>query len=239
MTGFVLKLIAALTMLIDHAGLLLFPGARWMRIVGRIAFPLFAYSIAEGFRYTHDRKRYFLQIFLLGTACQIVYTIADGTLYLGILITFSLSICLMALAREMRSAWCGEQTTVGNLLENGGISQSSRCILTTTAFFGATVLVALLTMTVRVDYGFCGILVPLAAYLPEKPAYRKLSCGAMLAVLSAYQWIGGDHVQVWCLLAMIPLILYNGQPGKHRLKWFFYIFYPVHMAVLYLLAMVV
>lgn len=239
MTGFVLKLIAALTMLIDHAGLLLFPGARWMRIIGRIAFPLFAYSIAEGFRYTHDRKRYFLQIFLLGTACQIVYTIADGTLYLGILITFSLSICLMALAREMRCAWRGEQTAVGDLLTNGGISQSSRCILTTTAFFGATVLVALLTMAVRVDYGFCGILVPLAAYLPEKPAFRKLSCGAMLAVLSAYQWIGGDHVQVWCLLAMIPLWLYNGKPGKHRLKWFFYIFYPVHMAVLYLLAMVI
>lgn len=238
MSGFLLKLLAALTMLIDHAGLLLFPSARWMRIVGRIAFPLFAYSIAEGFRYTHDRKRYFLQIFLLGTACQIVYTIADGTLYLGILLTFSFSLILMALAREVRSAYQGEMTAVGQWMTAHQISTTAWQVLSTIAFFGATALTALVTMLVQVDYGFCGILVPLAAYLPEKPAYRKLSCGVMLAILSAYQWIGGDHVQVWCLLAMVPLWLYNGKPGKHRLKWFFYIFYPVHMAVLYLLSMV-
>ena len=95
MSGFILKLIAAATMLIDHAGLLLFPGHRWMRIVVRIAYPLFAYSIAEGFRYTRNRVRYFLQIFILGVLCQIVYTIAEGELYFGILLTFSFSIVLM------------------------------------------------------------------------------------------------------------------------------------------------
>ena len=57
MSGFLLKLIAAATMLIDHAGLLLFPGEHWMRIVGRIAYPLFAWCIAEGFRYTRSPQR--------------------------------------------------------------------------------------------------------------------------------------------------------------------------------------
>lgn len=238
MSGFLLKLLAAITMLIDHAGLLLFPGVQWMRVVGRIAFPLYAYSIAEGFRYTHDRKRYFLQIFLLGAACQIVYTIADGTLYLGILITFSLSLCLMALAREMCATWQGDMTAVGQWLADHGFATAARRSLTTVAFFVVTVLTALLTMVVRVDYGFCGILVPLAAYLPEKPLHRKLACGGMLLVLSAYHWMLGDHVQLWCLFAMLPLFLYNGTPGKHRLKWFFYIFYPAHMAILYLLSLV-
>ncbi len=238
MSGFLLKLLAAVTMLIDHAGLLLFPGARWMRVVGRIAFPLYAYFIAEGFRYTHDRKRYFLQIFLLGAACQVVYTIADGTLYLGILITFSFSILLLALAREMCAAWQGDGTALGQWLTDHGFATAARRSLTTTAFFVTTILLALLTTLVRVDYGFCGILVPLAAYLPQKPAVRKLAFAGMLLVLSAYQWMLGDHVQVWCLLAMIPLCLYNGKPGKHRLKWFFYIFYPAHMAILYLLSLV-
>ena len=49
MSSFLLKIIAAVTMLIDHAGLMLFPQATWMRAVGRLAFPLFAFCIAEGF----------------------------------------------------------------------------------------------------------------------------------------------------------------------------------------------
>ena len=104
MPGSILKIIAAVTMLIDHAGLILFPEQHWMRIVGRIAFPLFAYCIAEGYRYTRHRLRYFLQIFLLGIGCQIVYYIAERDWYLGILLTFSLSILLMELARRWRLA---------------------------------------------------------------------------------------------------------------------------------------
>ena len=75
MSAFVLKLLAAACMLIDHAGLLLFPSQTWMRAVGRLAFPLFAYFIGEGFYYTKNRLRYFLRIFLLGVACQIPYAV--------------------------------------------------------------------------------------------------------------------------------------------------------------------
>ena len=236
MSGFILKLIAAVTMLIDHAGLLLFPGQAWMRIVGRISYPLFAWCIAEGFRYTRNRMRYFLQIFLLGVGCQIVYTIAERELYLGILLTFSFSILLMAAFRETRAALLGEQTALGDWLQTRGVSETQRTVLSTASLFLASIGTAAVTMIVRVDYGFCGILVPLAAYLPEKTGVRKGAWGVMLLALSLVQWFGGDHVQIWCLLAMIPLILYTGRPGKYRMKWFFYIFYPAHMAVLYLLS---
>lgn len=239
MSGFILKLIAAATMLIDHAGFLLFPGQLWMRIIGRISYPLFAYSIAEGFRYTRNRVRYFLQIFLLGAGCQIVYTIAEGTLYFGILLTFSFSLVLMALLREVKAAWQGDETALGNRLTGRGLSAGMRSTLTTAAFFLCTILTAAVTMLVKVDYGFCGILVPLAAYLPESVKMRKGVFGVMLAVLSAVQWSLGDKVQIWCLFAMIPMLLYNGKPGKYRMKWFFYIFYPVHMAALYLISMIV
>ena len=122
MSGFILKLIAAATMLIDHAGLLLFPGHPWMRIVGRIAYPLFAWCIAEGFRYTRNRMRYFLQVFILGVGCQIVYTIAERELYFGILLTFSFSLVLMALLRETKAAWQNEPTAFGDRMQNRGIS---------------------------------------------------------------------------------------------------------------------
>ena len=51
-----LKLIAMLSMLIDHVGMLLFPGVRVLRIIGRLAFPIFAYMIAEGCAHTRSRR---------------------------------------------------------------------------------------------------------------------------------------------------------------------------------------
>ena len=54
----VLKWIAVLTMVIDHVGAILFPDQIWMRVIGRVAFPVYAYCLAEGFRYTSDYRRY-------------------------------------------------------------------------------------------------------------------------------------------------------------------------------------
>ena len=196
MPGSILKIIAAVTMLIDHAGLILFPEQHWMRIVGRIAFPLFAYCIAEGYRYTRHRLRYFLQIFLLGIGCQIVYYIAERDWYLGILLTFSLSILLMELARRWRLAM---QTADEKAAWLWGI-----------ALFAAILAVWGFTTVVTVDYGFVGILLPFLAYLP-----------------------GGYTGQFFGLLAVPFLCAYNGRPGRHRMKWFFYIFYPAHLALLY------
>lgn len=73
MSANVLKMIALITMTIDHVGLMLLPDYEWMRAVGRIAFPIFAFMIAEGCRYTRDRKRYLSQIAILGIGMQIVF----------------------------------------------------------------------------------------------------------------------------------------------------------------------
>ena len=62
LSGNSLKLIAALTMLIDHMGIMLFPNVAVLRCIGRISFPIFAFMISEGARYTKDKTRYFLFI---------------------------------------------------------------------------------------------------------------------------------------------------------------------------------
>ena len=97
MSVFWIKIIAAASMLLDHTGMILFPEAAWMRILGRLALPLYALCIAEGFRHTRSRVKYFLRIFILGALCQVVYFLASEQPYLGILITFSLSIVLLFL----------------------------------------------------------------------------------------------------------------------------------------------
>ena len=94
---FLIKLIAAASMLLDHIGMILFPNVLWLRIAGRLAFPLYALCIAEGFRHTRNRIKYFLRIFVLGAVCQVVYFFVSADPYLGILITFSLSIVLLFL----------------------------------------------------------------------------------------------------------------------------------------------
>lgn len=92
LTSNALKIIAIVSMLIDHIGLVFFPEYKIFRIIGRIAFPIFAYMIAEGCYYTKNRKKHLLMIAGLGIVYQIVSAIATGSLYQNILLTFTLAI---------------------------------------------------------------------------------------------------------------------------------------------------
>ena len=69
----VLKLIAILSMLIDHVGKLFFPNILFLQIVGRLAFPIFAFFIAEGFYYTRNKVKYFFTILVFAVIAQIPY----------------------------------------------------------------------------------------------------------------------------------------------------------------------
>ena len=242
MSSFVLKIIAAVTMFIDHAGLLLFPEWDFMRIIGRLAFPIYAFCIAEGFRHTKNRKLYFLRVFLLGLVCQIVYTVVDRQLYLGILIVFSLSILLMACADSFKKSLRGEVSeinrTVTKLLRRENVlSPASDKILSSGILLTFTAALLLLCMTIDVDYGFFGILLPVFTSVFEDRPRRLVMFTATLLALSIDLTAGGFIHQFWCLLAVPLLAVYNGKPGKYRMKYFFYIFYPAHLVFLYALDM--
>ena len=103
LSGNQLKLIALVTMTIDHVGMLLFPRLRILRYIGRIAFPIFAYMIAEGCHYTRNRRKYLLSMIFVAALCQVVYFFAMGSLYMSVLVTFSLSIGLIYLADYAQS----------------------------------------------------------------------------------------------------------------------------------------
>jgi hypothetical protein len=115
MSIFWIKMLAALSMLLDHTGLILFPDVLWLRIVGRLAFPLYALCIAEGFAHTRSRGKYFLRILGLGLICQIGYALVSTDIYLGILLTFSLSIILMFFVDALLCAIRGEKQMLSTL----------------------------------------------------------------------------------------------------------------------------
>ena len=209
LTGNQLKLIALITMTIDHIGMLLLPRLLILRIIGRIAMPLYAYMIAQGCRYTHDRRRYFLRLAGLALVCQVVYYFADRSLYQCILVTFSLSVLCISAIDTVR--W------------KGGASW----VLAAAAILGAWAICELLPMWISgfaVDYGFFGVLLPVILYYFGK---KGIVPGMLLLCLS----IGG--LQWWAMAALPPMLLYNGQRGSRSLGWVFYLYYPLHLAALY------
>ena len=218
LSGNALKIIAAAAMVIDHVGLMFFPGNMLFRIIGRLAFPIFAFMVAEGCRYTRNRKRYLGNMILLAVACQVVYFLADGSMYLSILFTFSLSICMIYVLQY----WRTKPTALSSL-----------------ALTGTILGVYLLNQFFTIDYGFWGCMVPLFAALPHGTRFDSkyasiAALGIGLVLLALSLALGG--MQFWCLAALPLLLLYSGKRGKHKMKLFFYIFYPVHLAVLQLLA---
>lgn len=212
-TGNQLKLFALVTMTVDHIGVQLLPQFPLLRVIGRLALPVFAYLIAEGCRYTHDRRRYLLRLFGLGALCQAVYFLAEGSLYMCILITFSLSVLLVdafdaAVRKKTPARWA-----------------AALCAGAAVVFVCEGLPVLLPGTDFSVDYGLLGVLLPVAAYFGGLPAM-----GACLVLLCLH--LGGR--QWWSLLALVPLLGYNGARGKRRLGTFFYLYYPLHLAVIYL-----
>lgn len=212
-----LKLIAMVTMTVDHIGAYLFPQVLWLRLVGRLAFPIYAYMIAEGCRHTRSMGRYLASLAVMAAVCQGAYFIAMDSLYMCILVTFSMSVGLIWLQQFAEK----QQTLPARILAFTGF------IL---AFFLCELLPKLLPGTdYRVDYGFLGVLVPVVIFSAKDKPARLICCGVSLACLSLFS----NRFQWWSLLALIPLALYSGQRGKRNMKWFFYLFYPAHLLVIH------
>ena len=205
-----LKLLAMLTMTLDHIGVQMFPGALWLRIAGRLAFPIYAYMIAEGCAHTRNRRKYLLQMAGLALLCQLVYFFAMGSLFQCILVTFTLSI-LLIYAYDTGS----RPLTALALLGVAFVTVALPRLLPGTDF--------------AIDYGFFGVLVPVAAYLGETRREKLLFTASALVALA---WSVGD-IQWYSLAALLPLALYGGQRGKRRMKWLFYLYYPLHLAAIY------
>lgn len=236
-----LKIIACISMLTDHIGVLLFPQAAVLRWIGRLAMPLFAFFIGEGCRYTKNRKKYFLSVFLLGLGCQLVYLVSDliehGGLhmgsdawYLNILLTFSCSIPLGYCLTDLKTAL--KEKDRAKALRSGAL-----LLFGLTLAAGVHILFAFLRSrggSMEFDYGICGMLLPLFA-LPFDGRWPKLACFAAGTLLFCIGLAPGMPFIWFSMLGPALLLFYNGKPGSKRLKYWFYVFYPAHLAALYVI----
>ena len=242
MTWNVLKWVAIAAMLIDHTAAVL---GGWlpplcsglMRDVGRMAFPIFAYGIAQGCVYTHSARRYLGRLLLFAVLSEIPYR----------------------LALEAGSRSFGLHNVFFTLLAGAACCQIVKFCKSKGKHWAWAVVVpvgaiVLLCEILGTDYGGFGVLCVLLPYLfwESKPA-RIIALGSVVAflyvVVSHFQgfsyplWWMGNPAQFWYMarqtvfaLAGVGLVaLYNGQPGSKKGKWFFYVFYPAHLLALWLL----
>lgn len=210
-----IKTIAALFMLIDHVGLVLFPQSYILRIIGRISMPLFAYCVARGFYYSEKNgttQKYAKNLLIFAAVSQIPYAAMAGSVYsLNIGFTWLLALCLMKAGTMIRS----RRTLAGAVIT----------------------VIMVVSLIAPVDYGLYGVLYPSLFYLFlfrwNKAQYVFLG----MAVLFALDVVlGGGAIQAFSLAAW-P-VLATARRYDHKIKLnrnFFYCFYPAHIAVLLIL----
>lgn len=252
LTGAQLKYLGCVLMVIDHIGLLFAPMAQvadfdellfhLFRYPGRLVFPIFAFFLAEGCTRTRHFRRYLLRLGLFGAITHVVALAATEGENGSVIATFFLA------ALGIR---CYQ------LLRGRGLAAAPALL--------PAVGLACLGQTVHVDYGWMGVATVVALYLCGRDQTRRLVCLAIaMALLYLVQfpleWALSQRVwdnfgaylpllrdfyaPYWslclvCAWASLPLLArYNGQPGRGN-QWFFYCFYPAHMAVLYLLSLLI
>ena len=227
-----LKIIAAIAMVCDHMGVILFPDAFFLRVIGRLSFPIFAFLIAEGAKYTKNKLKHFLTMFGFAAVIQIAYYFAMESLEMSVMVTFTLSIVIIYALDAFKSAIFKPETPL------------TYKILTGLGFLGSIILAMIMDLSFDLDYGLSGALVPVFPALFTTPKiddppqlFKKLDnvfCRVMITTLGVLALsIDDGGVQFVSLLSIPLLLLYSGKRGKLKMKYFFYIFYPLHLVLLY------
>lgn len=191
----------------------LYEGGRLLRMVGRIAFPLFCFLLVEGFFHTRSRRRYLGRLLSFALLSEIPFdlAVANRVLEFGYQnVFFELAACLLVLMGLERAQWAREET--------------GRMSLQLAAAAGGCLLVLLL----RADYGAVGIAFVVLYYYARGNRRLQVLGAGILGFLESLSVTYGAGV-----LAAVPIFFYNGRKGRAPGHCLLYWFYPLHLLVLF------
>ena len=216
MSSFVLKMIAIISMFIDHIGYAIFGKFSYFNYIGRIAFPIFAFQISEGYVHTKNLKKYFFRLFLFAIISQIPFMLFHSILStefsLNIFFTLLLGLACIFIYDKSNYKILGIIASIAI----GVIAQISHC-----------------------DYGFYGVAIILIFYI-FKDNFINASIFFILATAIKYLVpiikYGFNNVYlylfIFTIISAIFLATYNGKKGKNT-KYLLYLFYPIHLLLIY------
>ena len=214
-SGSILKIIAIVSMIIDHCAYFLMDEHTMMydvmRCVGRIAFPVFAFLIAEGFAYTHNRKRYFAQLLFFAVISEVPWYLlngADGSH--NVMFTLALGVVALAILEKMK--------------ENGILCG------------GAILSIAYLATWSGVDYEWRGILmIVVFNLLRNQNPTQPFPYDRMIQILCTFPLMI-HYGSIGAILACMTIFLYDGTRGvikSNMAKYGVYVFYPMHLMLIW------
>ena len=225
MTGFILKIIALITMVLDHIKYAVpVTNCFLTQYFGRLSFPIFAFVTTDGWGHTRNKKRYILKMFIFAFISQIPFMmfrslVADKFL-LNIMFTF-----LFAILGLWSLDFFENRKELSNFLK----FLIMFCICATILACG---------FIIPVDYNWFGIAVVWLFYILRNNKVARTITYPILVILyylSAYMTnINAINILsvIFTALPGFIILFYNGKEGR-KMKYFFYTFYPVHMLIVY------
>lgn len=217
-----LKFLACAIMLLDHIGATLIPWGT-LRIIGRLAFPIFCFLLAEGAHYTRNPRNYLLRLGIGAILSELPFDLA------------------------LFGSWSWQHQSVMITLLLGAMALLAMKRMTQPLLkILVLLLFAFLADFMNTDYGGAGVLMIALFGLTRERKY-----GWLVQLLGMYlicRWIipGGVvwfidryvFIEIFAILALIPIWLYSGKKStsSRAVQWAFYLFYPVHLWILYLIS---
>lgn len=219
MSSFLLRLIALISMMIDHAGLALFPDIGLFRCIGRLAFPIYCFLIAKGYLHTRSIAGYGRRLLLLAILSEIPFDL----LIFGRIVSPVEQNVLFSLLLGLMALYAADLLASKPLYASAAVLGLSMC-----------------AMAANVSYGWLAI--ALCLCVRHAGQRRTKMCAYMAGTLLVYtlslllsgvtmSWV---LVSLCSLLSLIPLLLYNGKRGARNplMTFLFYAAYPLHIIAL-------
>lgn len=233
LTSNMLRVFAVIFMLSDHIWATYMSFGDWMTYVGRMAFPIFAFQIAEGFAHTSSFKKYALRLLGFAVISEIPFNLFYSSRLFNPYhqnVLFTLLLGLLAVS------------VIDNIKKNKTAKNISLSVLW-------LLLITITSVIGFVDYGFLGVLTVVMFYIFKNFPFAWVLQLVAIVLINIVFFEGQVLIveilgktfeipyQGFAVFALIPIWLYGGKKGKSSkvMQYGFYAFYPIHMLILYLI----
>ena len=237
--SFTLHILAMIFMVSDHLWNIFFPNQVWLYVTGRLAFPIFAFMIVEGFFKTQNRKKYLIHIFIFAIISEIPFNLFASLVlskviilfypYNNVLWTFLIALCGLSLLEKIEK------------------SKKLNKIIKFVGKITISFITIMIANFIKTDYLGYGVITVLIFYFFRERNYRNIFFQSLLIIILnvfimpsyefPFYFFGNEvfiKVQIFAIFSLAIIWLYNGEQGIHNkfIKYSFYFFYPLHLLLI-------
>ncbi len=215
-----LKIIAIISMTIDHTGAVLLDNNHILRAIGRIAMPIFSFCISEGYIHTKNKKKYLARLGIFALISEIPFDLAFygeiGFRHQNVMFSFFISVIALMIFDFIQGKHGPDET----------VCSIPRTLLGIFVVF----VIGVGSIKLHTDYSIKAVLCIFMFYcLKDSNPWKRKSSGPVFFTLMSEKLYN-----YFVFFSIIPILMYNGKKGK-GLKWLFYIFYPGHLLIIFLI----